>query len=66
MQDVFENRNRVGPTDNTTERLIGLLLKELSKTMRGFQKPENIKGFVNLTGYLWANRKACDLTPLFN
>jgi len=66
MQDVLENWNRVGPTNNTTERLIGLLLKIRSGLMRGFQKPENIKRFVYLTGFLWANRKACDLAPLFN
>jgi len=66
MQDVLENWNRVGPTNNTTERLIGLLIKIRSGLMRGFQKSENIKRFVYLTGFLWANRKACDLAPLFN
>ena len=66
MQDVLENWNRVGQTNNTTERLIGLLLKIRSKTMRGFQEPENIKKFVYLTGYLWAHRKGCDLAALFN
>jgi len=66
MQDVLENWNRVGPTNNTTERLIGLLLKMRSKTMRGFVKTENIKRFVYLNGFLWAHRAACDLSLLFN
>ena len=55
MQDVLENWGRVGPTNNTTERLIGLLLKTRSSLMRGFQKPANIKNFVHLTGYLWSD-----------
>ena len=66
MQDVLENWNRVGPTNNATERLIGLLLKMRSKVMRGFVKPENIKKFVYLSGFLWAHRDACDVSPLFN
>lgn len=66
MQDVLENWNRVGPTNNTTERLIGLLLKMRSKVMRGFARTENIKKFVYLSGLLWAHRDACDLSLLFN
>ena len=66
MQDVLENWKQVGPTNNTTERLIGLLLKMRSKVMRGFAKPENIKKFVYLNGFLWAHRDACNLSVLFN
>ena len=49
------------PTNNTAERLIGLLLKIRSKTMRGFAKPENILRFVHLAAYLWENRRTCHL-----
>ncbi len=49
-----------------TVRLIGLLLKMRSKVMRGFVKPENIKKFVYLSGYLWSHRHACNLSLLFN
>jgi len=66
MQDVLENWKRVGPTNNTTERLIGLLLKMRSKVMRGFQKKENIKKFVYLCAHLWEHRDSCDPSTLFN
>ena len=62
---LLDTWNRIGAgtqlTNNTAERLIGLLLKIRSKTMRGFAKPENIQRFVHLTAYLWENRNACEL-----
>ncbi len=48
-------------TNNTAERMIGLLLKIRSKTMRGFVVPENILRLVHLAAYLWENRADCDL-----
>ena len=62
---LLDTWNRVGAegqaTNNTTERLIGLLLKMRSKTMRGFAKRENILRFVHLMAYLWENRRDCEL-----
>lgn len=62
---LLDTWNRVGvgseTTNNTAERLIGLLLKIRSKTMRGFVRPENILRFVHLAAYLWENRADCDL-----
>ena len=62
---LLDTWRRIGagdqPTNNTAERLIGLLLKIRSKTMRGFAKPENILRFVHLAAYLWENRRTCDL-----
>ena len=53
---LLETWERVGtdtqPTNNTAERLIGLLLKERSKTMRGFAKADSIPRFVHLAAYL--------------
>jgi transposase-like protein len=53
---LLETWNRIGadtqPTNNTAERLIGLLLKERSKTMRGFARPDSIPRFVHLAAYL--------------
>jgi len=60
---LLEKWRRVGtdtqPTNNTAERMIGLLLKIRSKTMRGFAKPENIIRFAHLAAYLRENRKMC-------
>jgi transposase-like protein len=62
---LLDTWNRIGAgeehTNNTAERLIGLLLKIRSKTMRGFAKPENILRFVHLAAHLWQNREDCDL-----
>ena len=62
---LLDTWDRVGAdgqsTNNTAERLIGLLLKIRSKTMRGFAKRENILRFVYLTAYLWENRQDCEL-----
>ena len=52
------------PTNNTVERMIGLLLKIRSKTMRGFAKRENIIRFVHLAACLRENRKTCDLSAV--
>jgi len=53
---LIETWERVGtdtqPTNNTAERLIGLLLKERSKTMRGFASADSIPRFVHLAAYL--------------
>ena len=51
------------PTNNTAERLIGLLLKIRSKTMRGFAIPDHVVLIVYLIAYLWDNPH-CDLAAL--
>ena len=62
---LIETWMRVGAasqrTNNTVERMIGILLKNRSKTMRGFGKAENIIRFVHLAAYVWENRKTCEL-----
>jgi hypothetical protein len=65
---LLDTWNRIGAgsqwTNNTVERMIGLLLKIRSRTMRGFAKPENILRFVHLAAYLWENRKTCELSAV--
>lgn len=65
---LLETWMRIGAgsqaTNNTTERMIGILLKNRSKTMRGFAKRENILRFVHLASYLWENRKTCELSAV--
>ncbi len=62
---LLDTWNRIGaetqPTNNTAERMIGLLLKIRSKTMRGFVKPDNILRFVHLAAHLWEGRGECEL-----
>ena len=65
LLDTWDRVGGEGPaTNNTAERLIGLLLKIRSKTMRGFAKRENIPRFVHLMAYLWENRRNCPLRAL--
>jgi transposase-like protein len=65
---LMETWDRLGSggqrTNNTTERLIGLLLKIRSRTMRGFARRESIPRFVHLMGYLWENRRNCQLAAI--
>lgn len=65
---LMETWQRLGAgdqtTNNTTERLIGLLLKIRSKTMRGFARADTIPRFVHLMAYLWENRQQCELSAL--
>ena len=62
---LLDTWNRIGaetqPTNNTAERMIGLLLKIRSKTMRGFVKPDNVLRFVHLAAHLWEGRGECEL-----
>jgi len=62
---LLDTWDRIGTptqrTNNTAERLIGLLLKIRSKTMRGFVLPSNILRFVHLAHYLWQNQANCQL-----
>ena len=62
---LLDTWNRIGaetqPTNNTAERMIGLLLNIRSKTMRGFVKPDNILRFVHLAAHLWEGRGECEL-----
>ncbi len=62
---LLDTWNRIGAdtqsTNNTAERMIGLLLKIRSKTMRGFVKPDNILRFVHLAAHLWEGRGECEL-----
>jgi len=62
---LIETWERIGtdtqPTNNTAERLIGLLLKERSKTMRGFAKPDSIPRFVHLAAHLREHPRGADL-----
>ena len=62
---LLDTWDRIGtdtqPTNNTVERMIGLLLKIRSKTMRGFAKPENILRFVHLAAHLWEGGNTPDL-----
>jgi len=48
-------------TNNTAERLLGLLLKIRSKTMRGFAEPENMLRFVHLAAHFREARGVCEL-----
>ena len=66
LQDVWNSWGQVGPSNNTCELLIGLLLKLRSATMRGFQKEENLKRFVHLNSYLWSHREDCQVSALLN
>jgi len=62
---LIETWERVGtdtqPTNNTAERLIGLLLKERSKTMRGFGRADSVPRFVHLAAYLREHPHGADL-----
>jgi len=53
---LLETWNRIGTdtqrTSNSAERMIGLLLKMRSATMRGFVQPDNILRFVHLMAHL--------------
>ena len=51
----------VDPTNNVTERLIGLTLKIRSKTMRGFKSKSKVQAHPYLSFYLRGQDNFCDL-----
>jgi hypothetical protein len=51
----------VDPTNNATERIIGLTFKIRSKTMRGFKAWQKVLGHPYLSSYLRGEHGVCDL-----
>jgi len=51
----------VDPTNNATERLIGLTLKIRSKTMRGFKSMDKVLTHPHLSFFLRGQDGLCDL-----
>ena len=51
----------VDPTNNATERIIGLTLKIRSKTMRGFKAKNKVLSHPYLAFYLRGQEGICDL-----
>ncbi|MFH1730926.1 MAG: hypothetical protein ABIF82_04645 [Planctomycetota bacterium] len=62
---LLDTWDRIGtdtqPTNDTVERMIGLLLKIRSKTMRGLAEPENILRFVHVAAHVWEGGSTPDL-----
>ena len=52
------------PTNNATERLIGLTFKIRSKTMRGFKAMAKVLAHPHLAYYLRGNGEVCDLRKI--
>jgi len=52
------------PTNNTTERLIGLTFKIRSKTMRGFKSLSKVLAHPHLAYYLRGDGEVCDLRKI--
>ena len=51
----------VDPTNNVTERLIGLTFKIRAKTMRGFKCQRKILDHIYLSNFLRGQEGICDL-----
>lgn len=51
----------VDPTNNVTERLIGLTFKIRSKTMRGFKSQRKVLDHIYLSSFLRGDEGICDL-----
>lgn len=51
----------VDPTNNATERIIGLNLKIRSKTMRGFKSQRKVLDHAYLSSFLQGEEGVCDL-----
>jgi hypothetical protein len=56
----------VDPTNNVTERLIGLTLKIRAKTMRGFKARHKVLAHPYLASFLAGQAGVCDVRPLLN
>jgi hypothetical protein len=54
----------VDPTNNATERLIGLTFKIRSKTMRGFKSPRKVLTHAYLASFLRGRDGVCDLRQI--
>ena len=54
----------VDPTNNTTERLIGLTFKIRTKTMRGLKASSKIEAQPYLGSFLRGHEGVCDLTTV--
>lgn len=54
----------VDPTNNTTERIIGLTLKIRAKTMRGFKSMHKVLNHPHLAFFLRGQRGLCDLRKI--
>jgi len=53
--------NGVDPTNNVTERIIGLTLKIRAKTMRGFKSQRKVLDHIYLSSFLRGEAGICDL-----
>ena len=54
----------VDPTNNATERVIGLTFKIRAKTMRGFKSDRKALAHPYLANYLRGDHGVCDLTRI--
>jgi hypothetical protein len=54
----------IDPTNNSTERIIGLTLKIRSKTVRGFKSPAKNLAHPYLASYLRGQQGTCDLRKI--
>jgi len=55
------SNDTVDPTNNVTERLIGLTFKIRAKTMRGFKSQRKVLDHIYLSSFLRGDKGVCDL-----
>lgn len=51
-------------TNNVTEQVIGQCVKERYRTMRGYKRDDSILNVSSLTGWIRAQGRGYDLSPL--